>query len=55
MKKLITLLVAGMFSVSAAAWACDGKDHEAKADKTAKVVKKDGKDTQPQKDSAKKS
>jgi hypothetical protein len=54
MKKLMTLVVAGMFSLSAAAYACDGKDHEAKADKTAKVVKKDAKDTQ-QKDTGKKS
>lgn len=54
MKKLMTLVLASAFSVSAAAYACDGKDHEAKAEKTAKVVKKDTKDTQ-QKDSNKKS
>jgi hypothetical protein len=54
MKKLMTIVLAGAFSVSAAAYACDGKDHEAKAEKTAKVVKKDGKDTQP-KDTGKKS
>jgi hypothetical protein len=54
MKKLIMLAVAGMFSVSVAAYACDGKDHEAKVEKTgAKVVKKDSKDTQ--KDTGKKS
>jgi hypothetical protein len=41
MKKVLMLVVAGMFSVSAAAYACDGKDHAAKADKSAKVVKKD--------------
>jgi hypothetical protein len=54
MKKLMMLVVAGMFSVSVAAYACDGKDHEAKAEKgSAKVVKKDAKDTH--KDNAKKS
>jgi hypothetical protein len=52
MKKVLMLVVAGMFSVSAAAYACDGKDH-AKAEKSAKVVKKDTKDTT--KDTAKKS
>ena len=41
MKKVLMLVVAGMFSVSAAAYACDGKDHAAKAEKTAKVAKKD--------------
>jgi hypothetical protein len=41
MKKVLTLVVAGLFSVSAAAYACDGKDHAAKAEKSAKVVKKD--------------
>jgi len=40
MKKVLMLVVAGMFSVSAAAYACDGMDH-AKAEKSAKVVKKD--------------
>jgi hypothetical protein len=45
MKKVMTLVVAGMFSLSAAAYACDGKDHAAKAEKAAKVVKKDTKDT----------
>jgi hypothetical protein len=44
MKKVIMLVVAGMFSMSAAALACDGKEH-AKAEKSAKVVKKDAKDT----------
>jgi hypothetical protein len=54
MKKLMMLVVAGMFSVSAAAYACDGQDH-AKVEKTgaAKIVKKDGKGTQ--KDTNKKS
>ena len=41
MKKVLMLAVAGMFSVSAAAYACDGMDHAAKAEKSAKVVKKD--------------
>jgi hypothetical protein len=46
MKKVLMLIVAGMFSVSAAAYACDGKDHQAaKAEKAAKVVKKDTKET----------
>jgi Flp pilus assembly protein TadB len=53
MKKLMMLVVAGMFTVSAAAYACDGQDH-AKAEKSAKVVKKDTtKDTH--KDASKKS
>jgi hypothetical protein len=54
MKKLMMLVVAGMFSVSAAAYACDGMKN-AKAEKAgAKVVKKDtAKDTT--KDTAKKS
>jgi hypothetical protein len=47
MKKLLMLAVVGMFSVSAAAYACDGKDHAAKVEKAgAKVVKKDAKETQ---------
>ena len=42
MKKLMMLAVAGMFSLSAAAaYACDGKDHANKAEKAAKVAKKD--------------
>jgi Flp pilus assembly protein TadB len=41
MKKVLMLAVLGMFSVSAAAYACDGTDHAAKAEKSAKVVKKD--------------
>ena len=54
MKRVLMLVVAGMFSVSAAAYACDGKDHAAKAEKSAKVVKKDAtKDTS--KDTQKKS
>ena len=42
MKKLLMLVVAGMFSVSAAAYACDGMKDHAKAEKAgSKVVKKD--------------
>ena len=42
MKKVLMLAVLGMFSMSAAAvYACDGTDHAAKAEKSAKVVKKD--------------
>ena len=41
MKKVLMLAVAGMFSVSTAAYACDGMKN-AKAEKAgAKVVKKD--------------
>jgi hypothetical protein len=47
MKKVLMLAVAGMFSVSVAAYACDGKDHAAKVEKAgAKVVKKDSKEAQ---------
>lgn len=45
MKKLLTLAVAGLFSVSAAAYACDGMKN-AKGEKGAKggeVVKKEQK------------
>lgn len=46
MKKMLMLVVVGMFSVSAAAYACDG-NKSAKAEKAgAKVVKKDGQETQ---------
>jgi len=44
MKKLIMVLVAAVFSFSAAAHACDGMKH-AKAGKGDQVVKKDSKDT----------
>ena len=40
MKKLIMLVVAGLFSVSAAAHACDGLKN-AKAQKAGTVAKKD--------------
>ena len=53
MKRVIMLAVAGMFSVSAAAYACDGKDHAAKAEKSAKVVKKDTSTKDAQKDQKK--
>jgi hypothetical protein len=56
MKKVLTLVVAGMFSVSAAAYACDGMKN-AKGDKAAngaKVVKKDTPKEAP-KDTSKKS
>lgn len=55
MKKVLMLVVAGMFSVGTAAYACDGMKN-AKAEKAAgsKVVKKDtAKDTT--KDTSKKS
>jgi hypothetical protein len=53
MKKVLSVIVAGMFSVGAAAYACDGKDHNAaKAEKAAKVVKKDTKPA-PSKDQKK--
>jgi hypothetical protein len=43
MKKLMMLAVAAIFSVSTAAYACDGKDHQqaTKSEKAAKVAKKD--------------
>jgi hypothetical protein len=45
MKKLIVVAVAAMFSVSAAAYACDGAKEHAKAEKAgSQVVKKDTKD-----------
>jgi hypothetical protein len=53
MKKLMMLVVAGMFSVSTAAYACDGKDHAAKAEKSGKVVKKDSKENTQAKDQKK--
>jgi len=40
MKKLLMLAVAGMFSVSAAAYACDGMK-KAKAEKSAQTAKAD--------------
>ena len=40
MKKIAMLVVAGMFSVSAAAYACDGMK-AAKAEKEAKTAKKE--------------
>jgi hypothetical protein len=46
MKQLLALVVAGMFSVSAASYACDAHNKNAKADshgKTVKIVKKDSK------------
>jgi hypothetical protein len=42
MKKVIMLVVAGMFSLSAAAHACDGMKNAAKAQKAGTVAKKDG-------------
>lgn len=45
MKKVMMLVVAGAFSVSAAAYACDGKAHADKAEKAAKVAKKETKET----------
>lgn len=42
MKKLMMLAVVGMFSVSAAAYACDGMK-KAKAEKAGEVAKKDAK------------
>lgn len=55
MKKVLMMVVAGMFSVSAAAYACDGMKN-AKADKAqgSKVVKKDTSKETP-KDTSKKS
>jgi hypothetical protein len=53
MKKLLALTVAAMFSLSAAAYACDGKDHAAKADKAAKVAKKDAPTKEAPKDQKK--
>jgi hypothetical protein len=55
MKKLMMLAVAGMFSVSAAAYACDGKDHQqaTKTEKAAKVAKKDQKQETAPKDQKK--
>jgi hypothetical protein len=41
MKKLITLVAAAMFSMSAAAYACDGMKKEAKVEKAEKVAKKE--------------
>jgi hypothetical protein len=42
MKKVLMLVVAGTFSVSAAAYACDGmKDSAAKASKGSTVAKKE--------------
>jgi hypothetical protein len=42
MKKVLMLVVAGTFSVSAAAYACDGaKDSAAKASKASTVAKKE--------------
>lgn len=40
MKKLLMLAVAGMFTVSASAYACDGMK-KAKAEKAGTVAKKD--------------
>lgn len=45
MKKIAMLVVAGMFSVSAAAYACDGMKDHAKSGKTAETAKKDSKKT----------
>ncbi len=41
MKKLMMLAVAGMFSVSAAAYACDGMKNAKNKDKGSEVAKKD--------------
>jgi hypothetical protein len=41
MKKVLMLAVAGMFSLSAAAYACDGAKHAGKAAKAGQVAKKD--------------
>ena len=53
MKKLMMLAVAAMFSVSAVAYACDGKDHAAKTEKAAKVAKKDAPTKEAPKDQKK--
>jgi hypothetical protein len=45
MKKLLAFAIAGMFSISAAAYACDGAKQATKSQKTetAKVAKKETK------------
>jgi len=55
MKKLMMLAVAGMFSISAAAYACDGKDHQQAQTQSqkAKVAKKDQKQETAPKDQKK--
>ncbi len=45
MKKLLALVVAGMFSVSAASYACDAHKKNAQADSHGKTVKVDKKDS----------
>ena len=43
MKRLLMVIVAGTFSLSAAAYACDGAAKAAKAEKSSTVAKKDAK------------